>query len=101
MGKIKEAFPTLPIEFYNILCERLKEKKFTVVQITEAVNGVIDTCKYPTPTIAHFIGYIEENSCPFNFSFGKDHKNYEGCNTCEMYDIKTWWHCKVTQMKNR
>ena len=75
--KIKNAFPTLPVEFYDILCERLKANGFTDERLTNAVNGVIDTCKYPTPTVAHFMSYDEDHSCPYGFTFGKDHESFE------------------------
>lgn len=61
MIKIQHAFPTLPTEFYDILLERMKAKGFTDERLTNAVNFVVDTCKYPTPTIAHFIAFDEEN----------------------------------------
>lgn len=37
--------------------ERLIAKGFTNKRVTDAVNYVIDTCKYPTPTVADFVGY--------------------------------------------
>jgi hypothetical protein len=56
-AKIKKAFPTLPIGFYQVFDERLKENNFTDSRLTDAVNHVIDTCIYPTPTIANFISF--------------------------------------------
>jgi len=95
LAKIKNAFPTLPVEFYDVLCERLKEKDFDDERMTKTVNGVIDTCKYPTPTIAHFITYDKEYSCPFSFTFGLDYGKYSGCDDCERYEPKLWWRCKL------
>lgn len=60
MQKIKKSFPSLEAEFYDILCDRLKENEVTDNELTEAVNHVIDTCIYPTPTIAQFITYIQD-----------------------------------------
>ena len=99
MAKIKNAFPNLPVEFYDVLCERLKEKGFDDERIIKTVNGVIDTCKYPTPTIAHFITYDKEYSCPLGFIFGVDYGKYSGCDTCEMYEQKLWWRCKLEHAK--
>ena len=55
--RIKKAFPSLPIEFYEILKERIQSKGFTDKRFADAVNSVIDTCVYPTPTIAQFISW--------------------------------------------
>jgi len=57
VAKIKKAFPSLPMGFYEIFDERLKANGFTDERLADAVNHVIDTCIYPTPTIANFIGY--------------------------------------------
>jgi hypothetical protein len=54
-AKIKQAFPALPNEFYDILCERIKDKNFTDKRLIDSINNVIDTCIYPTPTIANFL----------------------------------------------
>ena len=58
--KIKAAFPNLPPDFYDILSDRIKENGFSDMRFVNAINHVIDTCKYPTPTIADFIGYDKQ-----------------------------------------
>lgn len=55
--RIKKAFPSLPIEFYEILKERIQSKGFTDIRFMDAVNNVIDSCVYPHPTIAQFISW--------------------------------------------
>lgn len=55
--RIMMAFPSLPEAFYEILQQRVYESKFTDERLTDAVNHVIDTCKYPTPTVAEFLSY--------------------------------------------
>ena len=55
--KIKAAFPNLPAGFYDVLSERAKDQGFSNTRFIDAVNHVIDTCRYPTPTIADFIGF--------------------------------------------
>jgi hypothetical protein len=57
MAKIKAAFPGLPVGFYAILAERLKEKNFCNDRLKDAVNHVIETCIYPQPTIANFLSF--------------------------------------------
>jgi hypothetical protein len=64
--KIKKSFPSLPIEFYDILQQRIKDRKFTDQRLTDAVNNVIDTCIYPHPTIAQFINF-DKNIEAFTF----------------------------------
>ena len=55
VDKIKKAFPSLPIGFYDVFCDRLKHYEFTDDRLLKSVNYVIDNCLYPTPTIANFI----------------------------------------------
>jgi hypothetical protein len=67
ISRIKLTFPCLPIEFYDILTDRLKVHGFSDARLTDAVLHVIDTCKYPTPTIADFITYdkrVPSFHCP-------------------------------------
>ena len=55
--KIKAAFPNLPAGFYDILTERLKINGFSDERFLDAVNNLLDTFRYPTPTVADFISY--------------------------------------------
>jgi hypothetical protein len=55
--KIRQAFPTLAPEFYDILLNMAKEEGFTDERFRDAVHMVIKTCVYPTPTIAQFISW--------------------------------------------
>jgi len=55
--KIKKAFPALPIGFYEVFDDRLREHGFNDDRLRDAVNHVIDTCPYPNPTIANFISF--------------------------------------------
>ena len=55
--RVKNAFPTLPEGFYEIFSERIIDCGFTDERLKDAVNNVIDTCVYPTPTIAQFISW--------------------------------------------
>lgn len=57
IAKVKAAFPALAPEFYKVLIERLKDKEFSDQRMTDAINNVIDTCQYPTPTLANFLSY--------------------------------------------
>lgn len=53
--KLKQAFPSLPKGFYDVLTDRIQELGFCDKRLTAAVNNLIDTCTYPTPTIANLI----------------------------------------------
>jgi hypothetical protein len=55
--KIKKAFPSLPIDFYEVFDERINENRFTDQRLKDAINNVIDNCIYPVPTIANFISF--------------------------------------------
>lgn len=55
--KIRSAFPSMSNDFYNIFMERLKDKGFSDKRLKDAVNYVIDTCQYPTPTLANFLSF--------------------------------------------
>lgn len=57
VAKTKAAFPSLPPEFYKILIDRVKEKGFSDERLTDSINNVIDTCQYPTPTLANFLSF--------------------------------------------
>ena len=54
---MKKSFPALPADFYDSLSERLKANGFCDERLNDAVNHVIDTCLYPTPTIANIISF--------------------------------------------
>lgn len=57
IAKIKGAFPTLPLEFFDIISDRFIEKGFTDERIKDSVNYVIDNCQYPTPAMAQFLSF--------------------------------------------
>lgn len=43
--------------FTDLLTESLKRNGFTDQRFTDAVNYVIDNCRYPKPSIADFVSY--------------------------------------------
>lgn len=55
--KIKQAFPNLPNDWYEIFQNRITENGFTDQRLIDAVKYVIDNCQYPNPTIAQFIQF--------------------------------------------
>jgi hypothetical protein len=95
--KIKKAFPALPGSFYEVLCEMLVARKFTDERLTKAIEHVIATCKYPTPTIAHFISFDENASCAIGHEFAVDFDKYSSCkNVCRDKDYEA---CKIANLK--
>jgi hypothetical protein len=54
---IRKSFPNLPIDFFDVFTDRVKANGFTDERLNDAVGHVIDTCIYPTPTIAQFISW--------------------------------------------
>lgn len=51
------AFPELPNTTIQLILERAKEKGFSDQRLTDAVNQVIDTCRYPNPKPADFLSF--------------------------------------------
>lgn len=68
----------------------MKENGFSDQRLTDAVNNVIDTCIYPTPTVANFI------------SFDKRVKTYKYPEICEMLneDIRAFDHYKPIKFRD-
>lgn len=88
---IKKSFPSLPTGFYDVLIDRLKANEFSDQRLNDAVNHVIDTCIYPTPTIANFI------------SFDKKIKTYTYNQVIDMLDEgddKAFDHYKPVKFNN-
>ena len=54
---LQQAFPKLPVGWYNILEKLLDTEKFTDKRLMDATNNLIKTCIYPEPTIANILGY--------------------------------------------
>jgi hypothetical protein len=54
---LKNAFPALPKGFYDIMIDRMRANGFSDDRMRDAVANVIDTCLYPTPTIANLISW--------------------------------------------
>lgn len=54
---IKKSYPALNKGFYDTLDDRIRANGFTKTRLKEAVEFVIDNCRYPTPTIADFISF--------------------------------------------
>lgn len=63
ISRTKKAFPSLPIDFYDILTDRLEANGFSDARFADAVNHVIDSCHYPTPTVADFISFDKRVKC--------------------------------------
>lgn len=57
LAQVKVAFPALPKGFFTLLTERFMEKGFSNKRVIDAINNVIDTCQYPTPTLANFLAF--------------------------------------------
>jgi CRISPR/Cas system-associated endoribonuclease Cas2 len=58
IAKIYKAFKNITDkDYFQVLKERIKENNFSNEKLKDAVNHVIDTCVYPTPTIANFLSY--------------------------------------------
>ena len=56
-AKLKKSFSTLPIGFYDVLFDRVKDSNFNDQRQIDSVNHVVDNCIYPQPTVAQFLQY--------------------------------------------
>lgn len=57
VAKIKACFPALQEGFYKTFTERIVDKEFCDDRLKDAVNHVIDNCRYPQPSIADFVNF--------------------------------------------
>jgi len=57
IGRVFKAFPTLTVDFHDVLGDRIKEKGIGDKRLMDSVNYVIDNCVYPQPTIAQFLTF--------------------------------------------
>lgn len=105
--KIKAAFPALPDAFFDILASRIIDNDFCNERLTDAVNHVIDTCQYPTPTVADFVSFDRKIKV-FNYEemlkkggeFGNEiWKNY-GAIQFKNRAKKVWVHIDEIKMYN-
>ena len=55
--RVIQAFPNLTDEFIDLLLERVKEKGFSNERLIKAINHVIDTCPYNSPSLANFLNF--------------------------------------------
>ena len=55
--KLKQTFPSLPNDFYDVFSDRITDNKFNNDRLKASINHVIDNCVYPVPTIAQFISF--------------------------------------------
>lgn len=47
----------MPVDFFEVFSERIKENNFCDSRLIESVKFVVDNCVYPVPTIAQFITF--------------------------------------------
>lgn len=85
VAKVKKAFPTLEVEFYDLLIDRIKENDFTDKRMNDAVNKVIDNCKFPKPNISDFVNF-DRTAKLFNYSYMCDLSQKWGGKIWERYD---------------
>lgn len=78
VGKIKKAFPSLPVGFYETLLDRVRDLKISDDRLIASINYVIDNCEYPTPTIAQFVKYDKKVKLLTydQYTKAQDKKNY-------------------------
>ena len=54
---ISQAFPKLPVSWYTVLKEMLKDEQFDDARFSDAVKSLVKNCIYPEPTIANIVSF--------------------------------------------
>jgi hypothetical protein len=80
---LRLAFPQISDGWIAVFHDKIREKKLSPYQLKKIVNKVIETCKYPVPTIAEVLIDSEEKI-----------KIYTG------YDIDSIVHKQIDTMNN-
>lgn len=57
VAKLTMSYPQVKEEFYGVLCSRWKEERWSAQRIKDAIENLIDTCKYPTFSIGQIMSY--------------------------------------------
>jgi hypothetical protein len=105
IADIKKAFPSLPVGFYDILTDRLADNGFSDNRLKDAVRNVIDTCIYPTPTIAQFISFDKRVKIYTYLQYcdmvekGSDGKNYKAIKL-KGHLVPVWIHINDVEQYN-
>ena len=97
---LQQAFPQLPVGFYDTLHDRLVENGFTDQRLSDAIGNVIDTCVYPIPTIANIISwdrmikrYTHNQMCDMAIQFGAGIWDSHLCVEC--VENRVYWISKA------
>lgn len=53
--RLKKAFPEQSANFFEILLDRIEHYQYTELELTEAINRVIDTFEYKNLTVAAIV----------------------------------------------
>lgn len=91
IARLMKAFPELPSSYFDILTERIKANKFCDERLNDAINKVIDTCRYPKPSISDVVGFDKRsrlysyNQVCDEVSMGDSWENYR-----KVADKKLW-----------
>jgi len=91
--KIKSSFPALPVGFYDVFMERIKDKGFSDSRLIDSINYVIDTCIYPTPTMANFLNFDKRKRL---YTYNELLNLVDSGDSFKYYEIKEinsikWW----------
>lgn len=95
INRLSEAFPNIRTNFVSLLVDRAQDNGMNDEQLLESVNEVIDTCHYPTPTIADFIGK-NKNRKLYTYAQLIEMANKDGAEVWEKFETiklvgKTYW----------
>jgi len=55
--RLKLAFPNAGAGFFDLVMDRVKEKKFSDQRLKDAVNNLIDNHRYPNPLVSDVVSF--------------------------------------------
>ena len=53
--RLSKAFPQQPLEFFDILLERIEDQQFTESELIQTINKCIDNFEYKNLTVAAIV----------------------------------------------
>lgn len=62
--RLKKSFPNQPMEFFEILMDRIEYHEFTELELIESINTCIDTFEYKSLTVASVLKTKLDNLPP-------------------------------------
>jgi hypothetical protein len=83
--RLQLVFPVIKAEFILIMAERIKARKMTGKQLTDAIDNLIDNFKYQHPTVADVVSWDRRIKL-YSYDEAVNHANKIGGYLSEIFD---------------